>query len=73
MAAELQLSGFPAWLLWSVAHIWFLIGFRSRIAVALSWLWNYLTYQRSARLITGEVAPTSRARERRSALERKCA
>ena len=49
-----QQSGFAAWLVWSVAHIWFLIGFRSRIAVGLSWLWNYLTYQRSARLITGE-------------------
>jgi len=48
-----QQSGFLAWLIWSIAHIWFLIGFRSRIAVGLSWLWNYLTYQRSARLITG--------------------
>jgi NADH dehydrogenase len=51
-----QQSGFGAWLIWSVAHIWFLVGFRSRIAVGLSWLWNYLTYQRSARLITGESA-----------------
>ena len=51
-----QQSGFIAWLIWSFAHIWFLIGFRSRIAVGLSWLWNYLTYQRSARLITGEAA-----------------
>jgi len=49
-----QQSGFSAWLIWSFAHIWFLIGFRSRIAVGLSWLWNYLTYQRSARLITGD-------------------
>lgn len=52
---RLQLSGFPAWLIWSVAHIWFLVGFRSRFAVGLHWLWNYLTYQRSARLITGDV------------------
>jgi NADH dehydrogenase len=50
-----HLSGFPAWLIWSIAHIWFLIGFRSRLVVGLSWLWNYLTYQRSARLITGET------------------
>lgn len=50
-----QLSGFSAWLVWSIAHIWFLIGFRSRITVSLSWLWNYLTYQRSARLITGDL------------------
>lgn len=55
-----QQSGFLAWLIWSLAHIWFLIGFRSRIAVGLSWLWNYLTYQRSARLITGEVGSDHR-------------
>ena len=51
----LQLSGFPAWLIWSFAHIWFLVGFRSRLTVGLHWLWSYLTYQRSARLITGDV------------------
>lgn len=51
-----QLSGFPAWLLWSVAHIWFLVGFRSRIVVGLNWLWNYLTFARSARLITGDIS-----------------
>jgi NADH dehydrogenase len=53
---NVRLSGFIAWLVWSVAHVWFLIGFRSRLAVTINWLWNYLTYQRSARLITGEVA-----------------
>jgi NADH dehydrogenase len=52
---RVQMSGFPAWLLWSVAHIWFLVGFRSRIVVGLSWVWNYLTFARSARLITGEI------------------
>ena len=62
-----QQSGFFAWLIWSVAHIWFLIGFRSRIAVGLSWLWNYLTYQRSARLITGERARIPRNRCSREA------
>lgn len=50
-----RMSGFPAWLLWSVAHIWFLVGFRSRITVGFSWVWNYLTFARSARLITGEI------------------
>ena len=53
---RLRLSGFLAWLLWSVAHIWFLVGFRSRIVVGLSWVWNYLTFARSARLITGDIA-----------------
>jgi NADH dehydrogenase len=42
-----------AWLLWSVAHIYFLIGFRNRLMVALNWAWNYLTFQRGTRLITG--------------------
>jgi len=48
-----RLNGFIAWLLWSVAHIYFLIGFRNRFVVALNWLWNYVTFQRGTRLITG--------------------
>ena len=48
-----KLSGFPAWLLWSLAHIYFLIGFRNRLVVALNWAWNYFTFQRGTRLITG--------------------
>ena len=52
-----HVSGLTAWLIWSAAHIWFLVGFRSRILVGIQWLWNYLTYQRSARLITGDDTP----------------
>ena len=48
-----KLNGFIAWLLWSVAHIYFLIGFRNRLVVATNWLWNYVTFQRGTRLITG--------------------
>jgi NADH:ubiquinone reductase (H+-translocating) len=48
-----KVSGFVAWMLWSVAHIYFLIGFRNRLAVVLNWSWNYLTFQRGTRLITG--------------------
>jgi len=48
-----KLKGFLAWLLWCVAHIYYLIGFRNRFVVAISWLWNYLTFQRATRLITG--------------------
>ena len=70
---DLRLSGFLAWLLWCVAHVWFLIGFRSRLAVTLNWLWNYATYQRSARLITGEIPAATRPPERAQPLERKCA
>ena len=50
----LRLTGRLAWLVWGVAHIYFLIGFRNRMAVAIDWLWSYLTYQRGARLITGQ-------------------
>jgi NADH dehydrogenase len=50
---RLHLRGFPAWLLWSFAHLWFLVGFRNRIAVFLDWAWAYATFDRSARLITG--------------------
>ena len=49
----LRLTGRLAWFVWGGAHIFFLIGFRNRLAVALDWLWSYLTYQRGARLITG--------------------
>jgi NADH dehydrogenase len=54
---RLTISGFPAWVLWSLAHVYFLVGFRNRFAVGVSWLWNYLTFERGARLITGDVAP----------------
>ncbi|HXC90414.1 MAG TPA: NAD(P)/FAD-dependent oxidoreductase [Stellaceae bacterium] len=49
----LRLTGRIAWLVWSVAHIYYLIGFRNRMAIAVDWLWSYLTYGRGARLITG--------------------
>jgi NADH dehydrogenase len=48
-----KISGFSAWLLWSLAHVYFLIGLRNRLVVALHWMWNYVTFQRGARLITG--------------------
>jgi NADH:ubiquinone reductase (H+-translocating) len=50
---KLKLSGLLAWLIWCVAHVYFLIGFRNRFIVAASWMWNYVTFQRGARLITG--------------------
>lgn len=53
----LKLSGFPAWLTWIFVHIFFLIGFRNRLAVMLEWAWSYLSWERGALLITGEVRP----------------
>jgi NADH dehydrogenase len=60
-----HLKGFIGWLVWSAVHIYFLIGFRNRIAVTLDWAWGYLTFERGARLITGDVAPAPNARGRR--------
>jgi NADH dehydrogenase len=51
----IHLTGFVGWLFWSVAHVYFLIGVRNRLAVAFSWFWNYFTYQRGARLITADT------------------
>jgi NADH:ubiquinone reductase (H+-translocating) len=47
-------SGFPAWVTWLTVHIFFLIGFRNRISVFVSWVWTYFTFTRGARLITGD-------------------
>lgn len=50
---KIHISGFLAWLAWLFIHIFFLIGFRNRILVMIQWAWSYFTYDRSARLITG--------------------
>jgi len=59
----MTLSGWPAWLTWSVAHIYFLIGFRSRVVVALDWLWAYVTFRRGARIILAETAGATADRQ----------
>ena len=51
----LKFKGFIAWLMWLFLHIFFLIGFRNRLAVLFEWFWAYLTRERSARLITGDA------------------
>jgi len=55
----LRLKGFVGWLFWSLAHIYFLIGVKHRFIVAFTWLWDYVTFHRGARLIT-EVPPPGR-------------
>ncbi|HEX6267491.1 MAG TPA: NAD(P)/FAD-dependent oxidoreductase [Burkholderiales bacterium] len=52
---RLKLSGYPAWLVWLVAHIYFLINFRNRIVVMLDWAWAYWTFNRYARVITRDI------------------
>ena len=49
-----HMSGFPAWFTWLTVHIFFLIGFRNRLAVFAAWVWTYFTFTRGARLITGD-------------------
>ena len=65
MAAVVDLRGFKfsgllAWWFWLAAHVFFLIGFRSRLTVLVNWAWAYWTYQRSARVVFGgaKTAPT---------------
>ena len=57
----ITLTGWIGWWAWGLAHIYFLIGLKNRIFIALNWLWIYLTGYRSARLITQD-APTSALR-----------
>jgi NADH:ubiquinone reductase (H+-translocating) len=52
--ASWKVSGFVAWLIWLFIHIFWLIGFRSRLSVIGEWAWAYVTFQRRARLITDE-------------------
>ncbi len=69
LISRARVTGFMAWLLWGAVHITHLIGFRSRAAVALNWLWAWATYAKGARLITGrDPAPEGAAR--RAARER---
>jgi NADH dehydrogenase len=52
---RLPFTGFIAWALWAGVHVFFLIGFRSRVMVMLEWMWAYVTFSRGARLITSGV------------------
>jgi NADH dehydrogenase len=50
----LRLSGWPAWLMWVFIHLVYIIQFQNRLLVMLQWAWLYITFDRSARLITGK-------------------
>ncbi|MEO1091551.1 MAG: NAD(P)/FAD-dependent oxidoreductase [Pseudomonadota bacterium] len=54
----IKMTGHIAWVLWAIVHVFFLIGWRNRLVVALSWFWSYVTYGRGVRLVTAgeEVA-----------------
>lgn len=51
MLGRLHFSGYPAWLLWLLAHIYFLINFRNRLTVMIDWAWAYWTFARAARIV----------------------
>mgnify|MGYP003402525803 FL=1 len=59
-----KFSGLTAWLLWSVVHVFLLIGFRSRVTVMGQWVWAYLTRTGSSALITAYQQTTSPANGR---------
>ena len=51
---NLRVSGYLAWLLWLFVHLMKLVGYENRILVLVQWAWNYVTRNRSTRLIVGE-------------------
>ena len=51
-----KFSGVAAWLLWSLIHIFFLIGFRNRFRVFAEWVWHYITFKRGVRIITDKFS-----------------
>jgi NADH:ubiquinone reductase (H+-translocating) len=61
MVNRMHLSGLLAWLVWLLVHIFYLIGFRNRVVVMITWAWSYLTYGRGARLVVGESTAAMRA------------
>ena len=54
---RIEFSGWPAWVFWLFAHIYFLIGFRNRIVVLMDWARSYFTFARHARIVAEPVAP----------------
>jgi len=68
MSGPIRASGFGAWLMWLFVHLMTLVGFRNRLAVFFEWTWQYLTYQRGARIITKpeEAQPLDGPTERTS-------
>jgi NADH dehydrogenase len=50
----LQISGLPAWLIWIFIHLLYIVQFQNRLLILLQWAWLYITFDRSARLITGK-------------------
>ncbi len=63
---SIRLTGLIGWWFWGIAHVWYLIGFRSRVVVSFEWLWSYLTFQRGARQADHRTRTTLRQRGQRT-------
>jgi NADH dehydrogenase len=50
----IQLSGWPAWLIWIFVHLLYIVQFQNRLLILMQWAWLYITFNRAARLITGK-------------------
>ena len=57
MIGGLKISGYPAWLVWLFAHVYFLIGFRNRLVVLIDWAVAYWSFERNARIVAGTKPP----------------
>lgn len=68
---KVQLSGFFAWVTWLGLHLVWLMGFRNRVTVFVNWVWNYLTYDRSVRIIINETAPNRHQEQPETTIEKK--
>ena len=51
---KMHFGGFFAWFLWMFVHLWYLVGFRNRVITFFNWTYNYINYDRAARLIIRE-------------------
>src|SRR5664279_751586 len=58
----LRLAGYAAWLAWLFIHLMYLVQFGNRVLILVQWAWNYMTWNRSARLITGPSAASRSSR-----------
>ncbi|MBB5392192.1 MULTISPECIES: NAD(P)/FAD-dependent oxidoreductase [unclassified Herbaspirillum] len=69
MVGKFKFSGFPAWLFWLFVHVYFLIGFRNRVMVMSDWAWAYLTFKRSARVISSTMHGQQETPDKKTLLE----
>jgi NADH dehydrogenase len=61
---KLRLSGVVAWLAWALVHLWYLVGFRNRLAVFLNWIWAYVISNHGARIAIGDGYARPRSPDR---------